>query len=310
MAESSTPKSWWEATSSHIVWGALVFTCFFVFVEKLVERDWGSALAALILGLGIAAVALHSKTWLERTNPNWAYTAALALVLALILSPFVEDKRWPFSAWSQSAPGPTAEEIAKAVVKALPTPQPGGFFNEATSKPAAPRSKQAINELLEETGKFQNPIEQAFPIMADWQSQIMSQNPQRMCLEPDFSRSLGEQVGAVANRLDSTQREVSSIYEANSIDGGEFNKIFGSLRGPGPNGYAVAAQALRNYSRDINPVMGRSIPCENLLKSINMLITFSNMTKALDQFSLWISEAKNNLSNYRNNLRKELRDAP
>jgi hypothetical protein len=171
--------------------------------------------------------------------------------------------------------------------------------------------KQAVNELLEETGKFQNPIEQAFPIMADWQSQIIGQNPQRMCLEPDFSRSLREQIGTIANRLDSTQREISSIYEANGIDGIEFNKIFGSpLGGPGPNGYAVAAQALRNYSRDINPVMDRSISCDNLLKSISMLITFSNMTKALDQFSLWISEAKNNLSNYRNNLRKELRDAP
>jgi len=98
MSESSTPKSLWEAISSHIVWGALVFTCFLVFIEKVLDRDYGTALVAVLLGLGIAAVAYHSKTWLERTNPNWAYAAALALVLALILSPFVEEKRWPFSA--------------------------------------------------------------------------------------------------------------------------------------------------------------------------------------------------------------------
>ena len=116
MSEASTPKNWWEAWSSHIVWGGLVFTCFFVFIEKLVERDWGSALAALLLGLGIAAVALHSKAWLERTNPNWACAGALALVLALILSPFIEEKRWPFSAWFPATPSET--DIAKAVQKA------------------------------------------------------------------------------------------------------------------------------------------------------------------------------------------------
>ncbi len=121
MSEASTPKTWWEATSAHIVWGALVFTCFLVFVEKLLERDFGTALAALLLGLGIAAVALHSKTWLERTNPNWAYSAAVVVVSALILSPFVEEKRWPLSVWFQSsAPAtvihdpPSNEDIAAA----------------------------------------------------------------------------------------------------------------------------------------------------------------------------------------------------
>jgi hypothetical protein len=123
MSEASTPKNWWEAISAHVVWGALVFTCFLVFVEKLLERDYGTALAALLLGLGIAAVALHSKTWLERTNPNWAYAAALALVLALTLSPFIEEKRWPFSAWVRSSGpavivhdySPTTDDIAKAI---------------------------------------------------------------------------------------------------------------------------------------------------------------------------------------------------
>lgn len=124
MSESSTPKSLWEAISSHIVWGALVFTCFLIFIEKVLDKDYGTALAAILLGLGIAAVAYHSKTWLERTNPNWAYAAALALVLALILSPFVEEKRWPFSAWFPTSGSQlTADEIASAVVKALPKHQ-------------------------------------------------------------------------------------------------------------------------------------------------------------------------------------------
>jgi hypothetical protein len=37
----------------------------------LVDGSYGQALFALIAGLGVTAVALHSKTWLERTSPNW-----------------------------------------------------------------------------------------------------------------------------------------------------------------------------------------------------------------------------------------------
>jgi hypothetical protein len=117
MSEASTPKTWWEAFSSHIVWGSLVFTCFLVFVEKLIEQHYGQALAALLLGLGIAAVALHSKTWLERTNPNWMFAGTAIAVMALVSFPFVEQRRWPFTGLHSPGivPGPpSAEDIAKA----------------------------------------------------------------------------------------------------------------------------------------------------------------------------------------------------
>ena len=68
MSDEKPPKNWWEFASNW-TWGGLVFTCAFVFIEKLVEQNYGQALFALILGLGIGAVALHSKTWLnERTQ--------------------------------------------------------------------------------------------------------------------------------------------------------------------------------------------------------------------------------------------------
>src|SRR6202171_3103712 len=98
VSDASTPKTWWEAISSHVVWGSLVFTCFLVFIEKLIEQHYGQALAALILGFGIAAVALHSKAWLERTNPNWAFAGLLLAVLTLVEMPFIEQRRWPFLA--------------------------------------------------------------------------------------------------------------------------------------------------------------------------------------------------------------------
>jgi hypothetical protein len=103
VSEASTPRTWWEAISSHIVWGSLVFTCFLVFVEKLIEQHYGQALAALLLGLGVAAVALHSKAWLERTNPNWVFVGTAIAVMALVSFPFVEQQRWPF-AWLLSIP--------------------------------------------------------------------------------------------------------------------------------------------------------------------------------------------------------------
>ena len=82
-----------------ITW-AVVITAFIVaFVNKLVEGAYGQALVALICGGILTAAALHSKTWLRKTNPNWMFAAALALLFAIISAPWVEQKRWPFSAW-------------------------------------------------------------------------------------------------------------------------------------------------------------------------------------------------------------------
>ncbi len=162
MSEASTPKTWWEAWSSHVVWGALVFTCFLVFIEKLIEQHFGQALSAFLLGLGIVAVALHSKTWLERTNPNWVYAGAFAAVLALILSPLVEEKRWPLSAWFQSSGAPSADQIAAAVVKILPkqsaasSPSSVGVIEKATAPILDELSREQAN--LAEVQKERNKL--------------------------------------------------------------------------------------------------------------------------------------------------------
>lgn len=94
----SMPRNWRE-WRPWIAWGGLVIAFCFAFVDRLVQQHYGEALIALLGGLAVSVVALHSKAWLERTNPNWAYAGALALLLAVFLSPFIEEKRWPFSAW-------------------------------------------------------------------------------------------------------------------------------------------------------------------------------------------------------------------
>jgi hypothetical protein len=117
MSDGPLPKTWQEAPP-YIAWGAIVVACFLVFIERLVAASYGEALAALIIGIAATAVALHSKDWLARTNPNWMYVAALLFVATLILWPNLEQRRWPFSAWFRLAP--TAEQIATAIALKIP----------------------------------------------------------------------------------------------------------------------------------------------------------------------------------------------
>lgn len=110
------PKTWQEALP-YVAWIGLVISCFLVFITKLVERSYGEALVSLLFGICIAAIALHSKDWLARTNPNWVYIASALVVVFLIMSPFVEEKRWPFSAWFPAAATP--DQVAEAIANRL-----------------------------------------------------------------------------------------------------------------------------------------------------------------------------------------------
>jgi hypothetical protein len=119
MSEGPLPKTIQEAIP-WITWVAVIFTFFLVFVEKLVEGAFGQALSALIGGGIVTAVALHSKLWLQKTNPNWVFAAALALLFAIISTPWVEQQRWPFSAWFYSGAAADAQraELIKWVQNA------------------------------------------------------------------------------------------------------------------------------------------------------------------------------------------------
>ena len=125
------PRTWPEALE-WFVWGTLIFSCGVVVIESVVVMEWGRAFAALVLGLVLVAVALH---W-QRVSPNWIVPCAVVLLLTIILSPFVEQRRWPFAWLVESLhSSPSAQEVAAAA-------------------PMPPKLSEDEKQLREETRKF------------------------------------------------------------------------------------------------------------------------------------------------------------
>jgi hypothetical protein len=108
------PKTWKELIPATI-WGVIILGFGLEFVTRLVGGEYGRVLFAL-LGLGASgAMLLHGDQIRARvyaTNPNWIVPALLVFLLAIVLSPFIEEKRWPLSAWFQPASvSPGSEQI-------------------------------------------------------------------------------------------------------------------------------------------------------------------------------------------------------
>jgi hypothetical protein len=122
MSEGSwLPKTWGEAIPQ-VFWGVLILGFGLEFCVSILDANYGRALAALVGLLAVLAVLIHQEQLRQRLlniNPNWIAAAFTLFLAAIILSPFVEAKRWPLSAWFQSRIAiihdpPSAEDIAKA----------------------------------------------------------------------------------------------------------------------------------------------------------------------------------------------------
>jgi hypothetical protein len=118
------PKNWKEARPQ-IIWGVLVLGCGLELIISVLDGNFSRAFFALVGLLGFPAMLIHGeqlKQKLLNINPNWIVAAFSLFLVAIILSPFVEEKRWPLSAWFQTSgphtvihDPPTAEDIARAV---------------------------------------------------------------------------------------------------------------------------------------------------------------------------------------------------
>jgi hypothetical protein len=118
MSEGSwVPTSWKEAIP-YVVWVVLVLGFGLEFVAALVHGEWLRAVISFVGLVALMAAALHwnqIKSWAAQTNPNWVI-ATLSLVLAgLILSPFLEQRRWPFSPQFEAPlPSPPLQDALSA----------------------------------------------------------------------------------------------------------------------------------------------------------------------------------------------------
>jgi hypothetical protein len=106
-SEETTVSDWtwprtWKEFIPATIWAVIVLGFGLEFVARLVSGEYGRALFALC-GLGVSgAMVIHGaqvRSRLYSISPNWIIPALLVFLLAIILSPFVEEKRWPFSAW-------------------------------------------------------------------------------------------------------------------------------------------------------------------------------------------------------------------
>jgi hypothetical protein len=154
------PKTWPEAIGQS-VWGVLILGWGLELIISVLDVQWARAFFALAGGVAFLAVLVHSEELRNRLmaiNPNWVVAAAFVCLLVLILSPFIEEKRWPFSAWSsQSAQAPSANEIAAAVIKALPKQTSGP--DDSTIRAERDRARSDLAAVTAERDKLKNELD-------------------------------------------------------------------------------------------------------------------------------------------------------
>lgn len=106
--EGPVPTTWREAVP-YVVWGFGVLGFVLEFIAALVHRDWTSLFISGVGGLGLMALALHwkqIKSWAATISPNWVVAVFALLLQAVLMMPFIEQQRWPFSAEISAAPIP------------------------------------------------------------------------------------------------------------------------------------------------------------------------------------------------------------
>jgi hypothetical protein len=122
MAEGSWLPSTWKEARPQIVWGVLILGFGLEFVTRIIAGDYGRALlAGLGLG-GLTAMLIHGEQIKQKIfliNPNWIFLSFALFLAALITQPFIEEKKWPLSAWFQASPtaiAPTSSADNEAAI--------------------------------------------------------------------------------------------------------------------------------------------------------------------------------------------------
>ncbi len=109
---SHWPRTWAEAVPL-VAFGTLVFAAGFEGVNSLVHGEWITSIISFVLMVGLLAMLIHwpqIKEW--RPGPPWVAAAAMVAIVAIALSPFVQQRRWPFTTYI-TVPGESTSSVLR-----------------------------------------------------------------------------------------------------------------------------------------------------------------------------------------------------
>lgn len=201
------------------------------------------------------------------TDARWWVGTILVLLLVVTLSPFVEQRRWPFSAFA-----PITADVPQAAAAVI----------------SPPTTQRAITELLNESGGLLDIIQNTgIPLANEWRSSITSQNPEKICLDLS-SLSIQGQISDLIGKLRVAHDTMSSVLEKNRIDQAELTPLLGSVPGLIPMNFIQAGNILEQYRASIEQ-LGEHPTCDELIRTKNVPNTFLLMDRGLEAFSIWLA---------------------
>jgi hypothetical protein len=117
MADHGSPNIWRDFIP-HGIWGVLGFAFGFEGVAHLLDGEFIQAALGGIGFLVCAAIVIHIEALRQRAQQvgrSWPLAGAVVLSFAIILSPFIEQRRWPFTETARSF---TQKQVDKKIADA------------------------------------------------------------------------------------------------------------------------------------------------------------------------------------------------
>jgi hypothetical protein len=237
-----------------------------------------------VMALLILAV-YESREWLNFKNPRYFPVSLIVLIFL-----------WVGSVAFAYAYFGVADTRNQPPITTNPPPKPA-------------RSKQTLAELLAESGALLDIFEKTLvPISQDWAS-IRSQNPEMLCLSWD-SRPFQEKMSSLSDRIIAARKNVEDILQQNRIDRAELEPLLGPPRSAAVDSPFEAAAGRLERLRDEIKKLSERRTCEDIVHAGSAPELYMQMQNAFIQFSEFIGNSEVRITNYRDALRKELRNAP
>jgi hypothetical protein len=109
------PKTWRDAFPL-ATWTIFIFAAGFEGIASLVHGEWVPSAVSFAITLGLLAMLLHGRAWLEKLHPNWLAGAIVVLIAALAIWPSITEGQLPRISWESVGVASFAGTIIAAAV--------------------------------------------------------------------------------------------------------------------------------------------------------------------------------------------------